>query len=96
MATAIDIATPRDQCCDRRIRAALISLFETANENYDWLNRVVAVGVGHSPGRRAMLRMHVALVVGYSFRRDNPHPAPNLSSDDARDLGTARWRTQTI
>ena len=22
-------------------------LFETANANYDWLNRVVAVGVGH-------------------------------------------------
>jgi Protein of unknown function (DUF3237) len=22
-------------------------LFETANANYDWLNRVVAVGIGH-------------------------------------------------
>ena len=27
-------------------------LFETANANYDWLNRVVAVGIGH---RRADL-----------------------------------------
>jgi len=22
-------------------------LFETANANYDWLNRVVAIGIGH-------------------------------------------------
>jgi Protein of unknown function (DUF3237) len=33
------------------IRRATISeinpLFETANANYDWLNRVVAVGIGH-------------------------------------------------
>ncbi len=31
-------------------------MFETAAPKYDWLNRILAVGVGHRDGRRAHLQ----------------------------------------